>query len=486
MGIVAKQGLYNSIYTYLGFIIGGIYTVFIVPRVFQVNPEYWGTTRYLISLAMIIVPWVQLSIPSVIIRYFPIFKQKQSKDFLFFILFWTTIGISVGVIVLMLYFKLWFHDEDPLIMDNLYLVFPILLGYVLFEIVTAFSKSFFKTTFPIFLRELLLRVNVMVFIILYWYNIIDFSVFVNLFAFNYVFIFLVLFIYVINMRALKFSVNFKIIFDKSFIPIYTYAAFSIITLGAGMILLNIDVLMLNKYLTLKQVAIYSPSIYVAGAIMIPSRSIQSIITPIVANAWPSNNIKLIKELYIKSAIAPLVFTIYVFLLIWVNIDFLMAYFGEVYGQGKYVILYLSMGYIINIASGINATIIKTSRFYKADLYFQVALVVVAIIMNVIFIPVYGINGAAMATALTLSVHNLIYTAYVYNRFKMHPFSSKTIIVLLLGVFFFLTFSFIPSNNSLLYLALISVIFTVLYWIIIYIIKASEDVNIQVDRLLFRK
>jgi len=43
MGIVVRQGLKNALFTYLGFIIGGVYTVLLVPKVFNSHPEHWGT-----------------------------------------------------------------------------------------------------------------------------------------------------------------------------------------------------------------------------------------------------------------------------------------------------------------------------------------------------------------------------------------------------------------------------------------------------------
>lgn len=485
MGIVIKQGIYNSIFTYLGFLIGGIYTVFLVPVVFQTSPEHWGLTRYLVSFAMVIVPWVQLSIPFVIIRYFPIFKQKQKKDFMFFILFWTSFGIIFSTLLVFIFLKLWYTDKNALLMDNLFLVFPIFIGFVLFEIASSISKSYFKTIVPVFLKELFLRLNVMIIILLYWYEVIDFNLFIKLFAFNYLFNILLLLIYLLHLKALNFSINFKIIFNKDFIPIYTYVAFSILAAGTAMVLLNIDTLMINHYLTLKQVAIYGPSIYVAGSILIPSRALQSIITPLVADGWATNNLKLIKELYIKSAIVPLIFTIFMFLLIWLNIDLLMSYFGETFGKGKYIILFLSVGYIINITTGINGTIINTSKHYRVELFFQIGLVIATVIMNIIFIPKYGINGAALATAITISVYNSLKSVYVRYKFGMHPFSYKTLIVLATGALLFGLITILPEISKLMNFILLSGLLSVVYWLVIYFTKSSEDINGQINNILLK-
>jgi len=487
MGIVLRQGYKNTIFTYLGFLIGGIYTVLLVPKVFDAHPEHWGTARYLVSFAMIIVPWAQLSLPNVIIRYFPIFREKRQKDFMFFVLFWASIGIAISSIIVLAYTNFWFDgNNNQLIVDNIYLIFPIFIGYILFEIAAAISKSLLKSTVPVFLREFALRSSVFVLILLYWYELISFNFFIVAYALNYITNFIILFSYLYYLKALKFNINFRLIKDIEFKDLYIYALFSILSTGAAMFLLNIDTLMINHYLTLKDVAIYGPSIYIASSIIIPSRSLHSIIAPVVAKSWVHNDLDLIKSLYKKSAIAPLSITIFLFLMIWINIDLVMDYFGKVFGQGKYIILFLSFGHIINIATGINGTIINTSKHYRADLYFQVALVFMTVIMNIIFIPIYGLNGAALATGITLALHNSLKSLFVLYKFKIHPFTLKTIYVLIIGVVLFIAIENMPQIHNLLVSSIIyTMLFSLIYWIIVYITNISEDINEQINKV-FKK
>ncbi|MBI9066509.1 MAG: polysaccharide biosynthesis C-terminal domain-containing protein [Salinivirgaceae bacterium] len=484
MGIVLKQGFKNTIYTYLGFIIGGIYTVLLVPKVFDSNPEHWGTTRYLVSFAMIVAPWAQLSLPNIIIRYFPILKEKKLKEFLSFIFFWAIAGILISSMILFILFKYqYITNSNELLAKTIFLVFPIFIGFVLFEIGTALSKSLLKSTVPVFLKEVLLRANVFVLIILYWYNIISFSVFIYAYAFNYILVFVILYSYLYKLKIFRFKLSVKFIRDKAFNPLYVYGAFSILSSGAAMILLNIDTLMINHYLTLKDVAIYGPSIFIASSIMIPSRALQSIISPVIAQSWATKSMDTISKIYKKSAISPLVITNFLFLLIWINIDLVMAYFGKTFGQGKYIILFLSMGHIVNIATGINGTIINTSKHYRADLYFQIGLVLMTIIMNVIFIPKFGINGAALATGITLGLHNVSKSIFVWYKFNIHPFSKKTIYALVIVLIFFLAITKLPTIGTLMINAIIyTLLTTFLYWILVYVLNISEDINEQINKL----
>lgn len=488
MGLVFRQGFKNTVYIYLGFIVGAIYTILLVPKVFDVNPEHWGTARYLVSYAMIIAPWAQLSIPNVIIRYFPIFKEERKKDFMFFILFWTTLGVGLSSLTIFFLSQFWFgSDTDILILENSLLVFPIFIGFVLFEIAGSISRSLFKSTVPVFLKEFLLRSNTMILIVLYWYEIISFNSFILLFALNYVLVFIILFGYLYYLKALKFSFSLSVISDKAFKPIYTYALFSVLSTGAAMILLNIDTLMIGHFLTLKEVAIYGPSIYIASSIMVPLRAILLIVAPLVAQAWTTNSIDTIKDLYKKSAIAPLTITLFLFLMIWINIDLVMDYFGSTFGQGKMIILYLGLGYIVNVATGISGTIINTSKYFRTDLYFQIGLVLMVIIMNIIFIPLLGLDGAALATGITLGLNNLLKAIFIYKKFKIHPFSRSTILIFLILIIFISMISYLPMINSLLVSSLVyTPLIALFYWFLVYYLKISEDVNDQIDRYLIKR
>jgi O-antigen/teichoic acid export membrane protein len=164
----------------------------------------------------------------------------------------------------------------------------------------------------------------------------------------------------------------------------------------------------------------------------------------------------------------------------------MDYFGKTFGQGKYIVLFISLGHIVNIATGINGTIINTSKYYKADLYFQVLLVFMTVLMNIIFIPIYGLNGAALATGITLGVHNTLKSIYVYYKFNIHPFSVKTIYVLVVGIVLFLLIQDLPVIYNLLLSSVIYSIFVaIVYWVVVYYTNISEDVNYQINRIFKR-
>ena len=72
----------------------------------------------------------------------------------------------------------------------------------------------------------------------------------------------------------------------------------------------------------------------------------------------------------------------------------------------------------------------------------------------IFIPKYGINGAAIATLISITLYSIAKLLFVVIKMKLFPFTSKTLIsfailISLFCAFYFWEFSFHPVINIIL-------------------------------------
>lgn len=114
-----------------------------------------------------------------------------------------------------------------------------------------------------------------------------------------------------------------------------------------------------------------------------------------------------------------------------------------YAEGKYVILFLSAGYFIEMATGINQVIIVNSKYYRYDAYFVIAMVAIIVAANFILIPIYGITGSAIATALTVMANNAIRYLFLKIKFQMQPFNLNSLKLILISLVALLPSFFIP-------------------------------------------
>jgi O-antigen/teichoic acid export membrane protein len=99
--------------------------------------------------------------------------------------------------------------------------------------------------------------------------------------------------------------------------------------------------------------------------------------------------------------------------------FLGHYFLNIFGQdfvdGKGALIILSVGRLLNVAFGsVGAIMIMTG--HEREAAFGVGVSAVAnVMLNATLIPKWGINGAALATTISLILWNVTLCTYVFRR-----------------------------------------------------------------------
>jgi O-antigen/teichoic acid export membrane protein len=114
------------------------------------------------------------------------------------------------------------------------------------------------------------------------------------------------------------------------------------------------------------------------------------------------------------------------------------------------------------------------------------LVIATVGLNMIFIPLYGINGSAFATFLSIFAYNIAKILFVKYAFNMMPFTMETLktlglILVCVGVFYFWEFPF----HSIINIALKSILICAFYGYTVYTLKLSDDISSIINKLLKR-
>lgn len=86
MGIIARQTIKGSIYSYLGAIIGFINVALIMPQIF--STDQIGLTNLLIALSTILGQFGSLGMINVTIRQFPFLEMRKIIIMAFYSLHW--------------------------------------------------------------------------------------------------------------------------------------------------------------------------------------------------------------------------------------------------------------------------------------------------------------------------------------------------------------------------------------------------------------
>ena len=163
-----------------------------------------------------------------------------------------------------------------------------------------------------------------------------------------------------------------------------------------------------------------------------------ILTPIISEHIKNSNFKELSNLYKRSSITQLFMGTFLFFAIWLNLDTFYEIMpkGEIYRMGKYVVLIIGIGKLIDLSTGAASPIIATSKFYPVAFISFILGAAIGIAGNMILIPIYGINGAALATSLTFLMIMLLVTLVIKKYFKMIPYTKNHLKLLLISLLFF--------------------------------------------------
>ncbi|MEP3836545.1 MAG: polysaccharide biosynthesis C-terminal domain-containing protein [Algibacter sp.] len=483
MGVVATQSFKNIISTYLGFFIGAINTLFLYTEF--LTDDYYGMVGYMLSLAYVIMPLMSFGMHNTLVKFYSTFKTRVALNSFLTLMLILPICLILPL-VLIVYFS---HDaiadflssENEIIKGYLWHTFIIAIALAYFEVFFAWAKVQMQTVFGNFMKEVFHRVGTMLLLFALHFEVISLEQFM---------VGLVV-VYVLRMLVMKiyaFSIKFPVITFKKVSGLSKILKYSALIIVAGLIatqLLDIDKVMMGQYLNpMRNIAYYNVAIFISTVIAVPQRAMHQLLSPMSAKYLNDKDFRALADLYKRSSLSLFVVGGLIFLLIILNINQLYLIIDEEYSVGLYVVLLISVSKLYDSLLGSNNAILFNSDYYKLVLIIGVVIIAVMILLNIVFIPLYGINGAAIATFIAVFLYNSIKLYFVYRKFKMFPFTLSTFkIGLLLLVsallFYFWEFPFHPIVN----IGIKSILITMVYVFVIYRFNLSDDISMVIKKYL---
>ena len=486
MGIVIKQSIKNTIITFIGFGIGAVNVLYMYP-VF-LGKEYLGLTNYILSAANILYPILSFGIQNTLIKFFNE-NNKTEEDLSRYFTYMLLLPLFVIIPFFCLFF--YFYENIALYESNKNIIvydfvweiplIALFMGY--FEIFYAWLRAHMKSVFGSFVKEVFVRVLVTISLFAVYFNYITLTEFVHSLVLIYGISLLVI-IYYAN-KTKRIQLNKKL--PKKTKEIFVFTIFIILSASVANMLLDIDKYMINQFLKIENIAFYSLAVYLAMVISVPQRAMHQITYPITAKLMSENKWLELDELYKKSSVTLQVIGGLIYIGILVNIKQIYELLpDEGYDNGLFVVFTIGLSKYFDVVLGNNNSIIFNSKYYKMVLLLGVLLVFVVVGLNLIFIPKYGINGAALATLIAIGLYSLAKLLFVVLKMKLFPFTKNTIVALILTivsfvVFYYWDFSFHPFVN----IVLKSILVTIFYLGLSYYLKISSDINFVINSVFKR-
>lgn len=482
MGIVTSQSFKNTITTYLGFGIGALNTLFLYT--YFISDQYYGLVAFILSSANIMMPLMAFGVHNTIIKFYSTFKTKNSlNSFLTLMLFLPLLLIiPIGLVGSISYEAIGrlLSQKNPIVMGYVWYIYVAAIAMAYFEVFFAWSKTQMLTVFGNLMKEVFQRVGVMLLLFTVYLQWIDVEQFIIGVIVVYIVRMFIMMLYAFSVRLPVFKFN-KL---ENINSILKYSSLIIIAGSIATIILDIDSFMLGLYIPIEKVAYYGVAIYIATVIVVPSRAMQQILSPLTAQYMNDKNKVALKDLYVRSSQTLFIIGGFIFLLIVLNINELYHLIPEEFSGGLVVVFLVGVAKLYDNLMGCNNVVLFNSDYYRVVLLFGVILTILTVLLNMLFIPRFGINGSAFATFLAITVYNTIKIYFVKRKFDMMPFTYDTgkvlvLIIVSIGLFYFWEFPFHPIVNIMLK----SLLVTFVYVVSILKLNVSEDISILIKKYL---
>ncbi|PVX44799.1 O-antigen/teichoic acid export membrane protein [Flavobacterium sp. 103] len=484
MGIVLNQSLKNTIITYIGFGIGAINTLYLYP--IFLGATYYALTNYILSAANVIMPLFAIGMQNTLVKFYAQYQtEKERSQFLSFtVLFPLLMCIPLAIIGLFFFDDIlaFVSKKNPVVKTFILLIPFTGLCMAYFEIFYAWARVHMHSVFGNFIKEVGLRLFSLITLIGVYYHWITVVQFVYVTAGIYLVALIVTMFYAFYIKRPVF----QFVIPENVKDILVYTFYIILSGSVANLLLDGDKIMLNQYMKIENIAYYSVATYIALVISVPSRAMHQIVYPITAKLMHENKHDELNALYKKTSINLQIVGGFVMLCIFVNINQLYELVPKDYSGGITVVFMIGLSKYFDLILGNNNAIIFNSKYYRAVLFLGVGLVVLTVVLNMIFIPLFGIIGSAFATLLSITCYSLAKLLFVVKRMHLYPFTKQTLHSIGITFVVFLLFYFWKFPiNPIIAIGLKSILVTIVYVFINYKFVVSPEINQTLDKVLLK-
>ncbi|HAX85309.1 MAG TPA: flippase [Cyanobacteria bacterium UBA11370] len=195
--------------------------------------------------------------------------------------------------------------------------------------------------------------------------------------------------------------------------------FMLLISGTFGIFSRTDSVMLGIIKGTETVGVYTISNRLSGLILFGMVIGCQVLGPHIASLYAEGKIQQLQRLTTKSTRTMFFAGSLITIILLVFGHWILLIFGREFTQGWLILAILSIGNLMNVATGAGGLLLNMTR-YEAD-YAKLTSIsaVMNILLNALLIPLWGAEGAASATTITMFFNSIWQVILVYQKLGIH-------------------------------------------------------------------
>jgi O-antigen/teichoic acid export membrane protein len=246
----------------------------------------------------------------------------------------------------------------------------------------------------------------------------------------------------------------------------------------------VDRIFLGYFFPSESVGIYQAISQFSVLFSVILSSFNSIFSPIIVQLHSNKDLTSLEEFYRIITKWVVYITSPIFLVIFFySSDIIAILFGNQYLEGTIPLIILTCGQMVNVATGPVGFLLTMTGKQNSWFFISASMLLLNIFLNYLLIPRYGLVGAALSTAISISLLFIFGLILVKYFLKIWPYDRRYLkgaIGILISALSFYLFSFINFDIYLIKLIFVFSISTSIFIIILFIIGLDSE-----DKKIFR-
>jgi len=377
-----------------------------------------------------------------------------------------------------------FHEEK--LISTLKIISMALPFFVLINIFTAIMRGFRDAKAKVYFQDISKNI---IFIIL-----LTVVIWLNL-SFLWIIYGLVLSI-IISSAMFFIFITKKIFFiqkKKSYVSVKKELLFFSLPLLVGAVLTSIiswtDTIMLGYFKTATIVGIYNTALPLSRLLPIILVSTGFLYVPIISELYAKKLLNEIEKIYQILTKWIFLFTFPIFFIFFLFPGAVLKFiFGADYIPASTALMILSAGFLFHVFLGPNALTLIVSGKTKFLMFTSSVAAISNIVLNVILIPIFSIEGAAIASLSSYCITNILNSTKLYKLYNIHPFTrnylkSISVGVILLSLIYFFT---LHLKVELWMIPIFLIVFLFSYFVLLLVVKSFDKADMAMFLAMEKK
>ncbi len=433
MSVIARQGFKYSLIGYFGFLLGTISAIFIFPY----DMEFYGKLRYIMPTAEMLLPIVVFGLSFSNVKFFLQSKKEgKHQNLLSLSLVGIIVNFVIFTVLFFLFLQLFPQYKSYELWKMKHIILPLILIMALSAVFNKYLSNFKRIAVPNIFENLFPKIaNLGAFTLFFFLGVSEKGSY-GFFLGMFVLAFLGYTFYANKLEKITpdFSTDY-VKKDHLWKEILNYSFYGFLGNIGNYIAFRVDNFMIGEFLNFEENGVYSIILSILSFTLIPQMGLYNISAPIINKTIAEGEFEELDRFHKKTSLTLFFLGAVLFSCILVGFPYLTNFIknGDQLRQAEPVVWILGFAMIFDLATGFNGHIISLSKYYRFNIVIMLFLAITTIALNYLFLTKtqFGIIGIAMATAISLTLFNMIKIYFNYVKFKVFPLTIEMMYVLII-------------------------------------------------------